>query len=133
VGEYYAAGVLPSNAIFARNVVALTLDNVRFDLASADARPAVVFDRVIDAAVNRFSVQASKEAESVLRLINSRDVLISAPRVLAPANVFLQAEGAESQSITIDGGDISKAHTAVSLKSGAPRDSVKPYLERSFT
>ena len=55
----------------------------------------------------------------------ARDVLISAARVLSPAAVFLQVEGAASRGITIDGGDLSKAAQPVSFRTGASRESVK--------
>jgi len=42
---------LPSCALFAR-VRGLTLSNIGFDVAAPEVRPAVVFDHVIDAAVN---------------------------------------------------------------------------------
>jgi hypothetical protein len=125
VGEYYQAGVYPAYAFYARNAGGITLSNVRFEVEKAEARPAVVFDHVTDVAVNGFSVQGTKEAESVLRFIETRDVLLSASRVLAPTPVFLQVEGGSSQGITVDGGDLSKAATPLAFKSGAQKSSVK--------
>jgi hypothetical protein len=127
-GEYFETGVLPSYALFARNVRGLTLSNVRFEVAGAEARPAVVFDHVNDVAVNGFSVQGTKEAESSLRLIDSTDVLMSATRLVAPSAVFLQVEGAASQGIVIDGGDLSKAAKPVVFKADASQQSVKMRL-----
>jgi hypothetical protein len=124
-GEYYAMGVPPSYALFARNVRGLTLHNVRFQLAEKDLRPAVVFDHVTDAAVNGLSVQGQPEAESALRFIASRDVLLTAPRLLGQAAVFLQVEGADSGGIKMDGGDVSKAAGALSFKAGASPEAVK--------
>ena len=124
-GEYFETGILPSYAMFARNVRGLTLSNVRFEVASPDARPAVVFDHVSDAAVNGFSVQGTKESESTLRFIDSHDVLLTATRLLAEAPTFLQVEGANSGSIIVDGGDLSKASSAVAFKSGASQKAVK--------
>ncbi|HEX7962172.1 MAG TPA: glycosyl hydrolase family 28 protein [Terriglobales bacterium] len=127
VGEYYQAGVFPSYALYARNVRGLTLNNIRFDVDSAqsEARPAIVFDHVNDAAINGFSVQGTKDAESLLRFIETKDVLLTASRVLAATPVFLQVEGGGSQAITIDGGDISKAATPLAFKAGAQKNSVK--------
>jgi Glycosyl hydrolases family 28 len=125
VGEYYAAGVFPAYALYARNVRGLTLNNVRFDVAGAELRPAVVFDHVEDAAVNGLSVRADPKAESVARFIDSRDVLLSATRLLAPGPVFLRVEGEASQGITIDGGDLSKAASPVSVGAGAAAASVR--------
>lgn len=123
-GEYFETGILPSYALFARNVRALTLSDVRFEVASAEARPAVVFDHVNDVAVNGFSVQGTKEAESSLRFIDTNDVLLSSARLVAPSPVFLQIEGAESRGITIDGGDLSKAAKPLAFKSGATESAV---------
>ena len=124
-GEYFETGILPSYALFVRNVQGLTLSNVRFEVAGTEARPALVFDHVNDAAVNGFSVQGTKESESTLRFIDSRDVLLTATRLLAPAPIFLQVEGAESGAITIDAGDLSKASSAVAFRAGASQKAVK--------
>jgi polygalacturonase len=124
VGEYYQAGVFPAYALFARNVRGLALNNVRFDVAGREARPAIVFDHVQDVAVNGLSVQGAKEAESVLRFIETRDVLLTATRVLGSASVFLQVEGPGSGSIKIQGGDLSKAAQAVTFVNGASKDAV---------
>ncbi|HEV2455794.1 MAG TPA: glycosyl hydrolase family 28 protein [Verrucomicrobiae bacterium] len=123
--EYFRNGVLPSYALFARNVHGLSLNNVRFELAAPDLRPAVIFDHVPDAAVNGLNVQGVAGAESVLRFIQSRDILMSATRLLSKADVFLQVEGVQNQNIVIDGGDLSKADQAVAYKDGATQDSVK--------
>lgn len=124
-GEYFQNGVLPSYALYARNVRGLTLNNVRFEVATAEARPAVVFDQVEDAALNAFSVQGTKESESTLRFIDTRDVLLTATRLLAPTSVFMRVEGAGSGRITIDGGDLSRAGKALAFAAGASENAVR--------
>ena len=124
-GEYYTMGIPPAYALFARNVRGLTLQNVRFDLAQPDLRPALVLDHVTDANVVGLAVQGQSEAESVLRLIDTQDVLLSATRLLSPAPIFFQLEGASTKGITLDGGDVSKAATALSLTNGATKEAVK--------
>lgn len=125
IGEYYEAGVLPAYALFARNVRGLRLSNVRFQVAGAEARPAVVLDHVIDAAFNGFTAQGTKEAESLLRLIDAQDVLLAGSRVLDNAAVFLDVEGASSSRITVEGGDLSRAAKVVAFNRGADVKSVK--------
>ena len=71
------------------------------------------------------TLQGDPGAESVLRFIESQDVLMSATKLLKPAAVFLQAEGAANESITIVGGAISKAAARVVFKNGAAEKSVK--------
>ena len=124
-GEYFELGILPAYALFARKVRGLTLSNVRFETASPDLRPAVAFDQVEDATINGMSAQGDQNAASVLRFTDSRDVLLSASRVLTPAAVFLRVEGAASQGITVDGGDLSKAAKPVALEAGAKESAVK--------
>jgi hypothetical protein len=123
--EYYAIGVPPAHGLFARNVRGLTLNNVRFELAAPDQRPAVIFDHVSDATVNALAVRGDPKAESVLRFIDSTDVLVSAARVLAPTAPFLQVEGTGSERIVLDGGELSRAEAPVVLKAGATDKAVR--------
>jgi hypothetical protein len=71
------------------------------------------------------SVQANHEAESVLRFIDSKQTLLTAVRVLTPAAVFLQLEGQANEGITIEGGDLSKAASALAFKNGATKQAVQ--------
>ncbi|HWR37398.1 MAG TPA: glycosyl hydrolase family 28 protein [Clostridia bacterium] len=124
-GEYFELGVLPAYGMYARNVRGLTLHNVRFEVATPDLRPAVIFDKVEDASVNGLSAQGNVMAESLLRFIDSRDVLMTASRVLTPAAVMLQLEGSRNEAITVEGGDLSKAASPVAFSRGAAPASVK--------
>jgi polygalacturonase len=124
-GEYYEAGVFPAYGIYARRVRGLSLSNVRLDVAAPELRPAIVFDHVMDAAVNGLGAQGNPQTESLLRFIETRDVLLTASRVLTPSAVFLQVEGAGSKNITVDGGDLSKADEPLAFRAGATEDSVK--------
>ncbi len=124
-GEYFMMGPMPAYGLYARNVHGITLQNIRFQVSSPDLRPALIFDHVEDASINGFSVQGNLQAESVVRFIDSRQTLFSAVRVLGQAAVFLQLEGADNEAITIDGGDLSKAASAIACKNGATEKSVK--------
>lgn len=124
-GEYFTLGPIPAYGLYARNVRGLTLQNVRFEVSSPDLRPAVIFDHVNDAAINGFSVQGNTAAESVLRFVDSTQMLITAARVLTPCSTFLQLEGEGNDAVIIDGGDLSKAASPIALKSGATEKAVK--------
>jgi hypothetical protein len=124
-GEYFEIGTPPAYGIYARNVRGLTLHNVRLEVTAPDVRPAIVFDRVADAAVNGLSAHGSPQAESLLRFVNTRDALLTASRVLTPAAVFLRLEGAANDGITIDGGDLSKAGKLLAYGGGATEQAVK--------
>ena len=73
----------------------------------------MVFDHVSDAAVTALNLQGDPGQQSVMRAMDSRDVLLTAPRVLGGAPVFLRIEGAASTGFIVDGGDLSKAGKAV--------------------
>jgi polygalacturonase len=124
-GEYFMLGPMPAYAFYARRARGVTLHNVRFQAASPELRPAVVFDHVEDASINGLSVEGHPEAESVLRIIDSKDVFMTAARVLKPSSTFLQVEGSANERITIDGGDLSKASSSVAYKNGATARAVK--------
>jgi polygalacturonase len=124
-GEYFEIGPRPAYGLYARNVRGLSLQNIRLEFTQPDLRPAVIFDHVQDATVNGLAVQGNPQAESVLRFIDSRDVLLTAARVLTPAAVFLRAEGKDNTAITIDGGAIDKAAKPLELTNGAVATAVK--------
>ncbi|HYC69764.1 MAG TPA: glycosyl hydrolase family 28 protein [Opitutaceae bacterium] len=123
-GEYFEIGTPPAYGLYARGVRGLTLQNVRLETTTPDARPAVVFDRVTDATVNALAAQGQPAAASLLRFRATRDVLLSASRVLAPAAAFLRVEGAGSGGIVVDGGDLIRAARAFVAAEGAPGDGV---------
>jgi polygalacturonase len=124
-GEYFMLGPMPAYGFYARNSRGLTLQNIRFQVSTPEMRPAVIFDHVEDVAVNGLSVQANPNAESALRCIDSKQILLTAPRLLSSAAAFLQLEGTENENIKIDGGDMSKAATVLAYKSGATKKAVQ--------
>jgi hypothetical protein len=115
-----APGGPPAYGLYARNVKGLTLHNVRFEYNEPDARPAVIFDNVQDACVNGLSAKGSPGTE-LLRFINTKDVLLTATRVLTPAGTLLQVEGADSNGIVVNGGDFRKATQALAFENGAAK------------
>ena len=124
-GEYFEIGTPPAYGLYARNVRNLALQNVRFEVEKPDLRPAVVLDHVSDVSINGFAAQGNAEAKSVVRMIETRDVLVTAPRLLAPAAAFLAVEGAGSKGIVVEGGDLAKAAVKVALERDAPKDAVR--------
>ena len=124
-GEYFELGPIPAYGLYARNARGITLSNVRFQTATPDLRPAVVLDHVEEIAFNGFSVEGNLQAESVVRLTDCKQVLISATRVLTPSSPFLDVEGTDNANIIVDGGDLSKAASPAVFKAGASADAVK--------
>jgi len=124
-GEYFELGTLPAYGLYVRNARGVTLQNVRFRVSKTDLRPAVIMDHAEDVAFNGLSVDGNKEAESVLRFIDCKEILLTAARVLTPSSTFLQLEGAATEGIIVEGGDLSKAASPVALKHGATEKALK--------
>ena len=118
-GEYFMLGSMPAYGFYARNARAITMQNIRFQVSTPDARPALIFDHSKDVSINGLSVDGNPAAESVIRLIDTEQTLLAALRLLTPAAVFLQLEGIGNSGIILDGGDSSKAGQAVVFREGA--------------
>jgi hypothetical protein len=80
---------------------------------------------VSDASVGGLAADGDPRSAALLRFVNTRDVLLTASRVLKPAAVVLRVEGAASEGITVDGGDISKAAAPLAFERGATAKAVK--------
>jgi hypothetical protein len=114
----------PAYGIYARNVKGLSIHNVRLQFENEDERPALIFDNVQDASVSGLSAQGNPRSE-LLRLINSKDILFTATKLLNPAGIFLQVEGGQSENIIVDGGDLRKAKALLAFKNGGKKEAVK--------
>jgi len=119
-----APGGPPAYGMYARNVKGLTLQNVRFEYDEPDARPAIIFDNVEDATINGLCAKGS-ENSALFRFINSKDILLTATRLLTPSAIFLLVEGASSRDITVNGGDIQKAKQSLIADKGALKTAVR--------
>ena len=124
-GEYFALGPIPAYGFYARNAKAITLNNLRFQTATPDLRPAVILENMHDVAITSLAAQGNENAESLLRISNSTDILLTSPRTLTPVPIFLQLEGTKNDSITIEGGNISKATKPLALANGANDSAIK--------
>ncbi len=127
-GEYFEIGTPPSYGLYARNVRGLSLNNVSFEVQTPDLRPAMVFENVSNATINALSAAANPKADSLLRFTKVRDVLLSACRVLTAGTAFLRLVGPHNESVTIDGGDLSRAAKPVVFSGGATSNAVKVRL-----
>jgi len=124
-GEYFEIGARPAHGVYARNVRGLTIDNVRIETATPDLRPAIVLDNVADAVISSITTQGNPDGPSVIRCINTTDTLISSPRLLTPAAVYMAVEGERSAGITLDGGDTRKAKKQATFNRGANEKAVR--------
>jgi hypothetical protein len=122
--EYFMWGVLPAYGLYARHAKGLSLNNVRFELARPDLRPAITCDDVEDLDVSDVRAAANPEAESLIRLRSTRDALIHGCRPLGQAGTFLRAEGPACRDITLAGSDLHRARKTVETADGAAAGAV---------
>jgi hypothetical protein len=80
---------------------------------------------VEDAAISGLTVEGNPEAESVIRFMDTKDVLMTATRAIGKAGLFIQVEGRESGGIVVEGGDLSKADRVVGFAAGAVETAVR--------
>jgi hypothetical protein len=122
--EYFMWGVLPAYALYARHVRGLALNNVSFDLAGQDLRPALVCDDVADLDISGFRAMADKEVESVIRLRATRQAFLCGCRPLNDVAMFLRVEGKASRDITLRNNDLHRCRQVVDTADGANARSV---------
>lgn len=101
------------------------MQNVRLEFEKEDSRPALVLDNVQDGAINGLNIKGSMDAESLLRITNSKDILFTATRILTPCQVLLSLEGPSNEGIQFDGGDLRKAKKQVVYSGGANDKALK--------
>lgn len=101
---------------------------VRFDLATADHRSALVFNNVEDVAISGLSAKGNLGTESLLRFADTRQTLLTACRILTPCKTFLTVEGHTSEGITVVASDLSRATTPLVFGGGAKKDDVRLHL-----
>lgn len=124
-GEYFMLGPLPAYGFYARGARSITLADVRLEVASPERRPALVMDEVEDASLLGVSLEGNAQADSVMRLQNTRDVLMTATRVLKAGATALLVEGDGSTNVLVQGGDLSKAARPVRFAAGASSSAVR--------
>ena len=117
--EYFMWGVLPAYGLYARHARNLILDNVRFELAKKDLRPAIVCDDLQDLELSNVKAQADPSVESLIRLRAVQGAFIHGSRPLNDIGTFVRVEGASSRDIVLSGNDLSHTKQAVERVEGA--------------
>ncbi len=107
--EYFLWGVLPAYGLYARHVEGLSLDAVRFDLATPDLRPAVVCDMAKGVDISGLRAQGSRDVESLIRLRSTRDAFLYGCRPMGEIGTFLRVEGNSSSDIALQANDLHRA------------------------
>ena len=117
--EYHMFGILPAYGLYVRHAHGITLENVRFELAEQDFRPAIVCDDVEDLELSGFRAEGNPKAESLICLQNTKQAFIHDSRVLNDIETFLRVEGTQSGGITLAANELKRAKSAVVTADGA--------------
>jgi hypothetical protein len=117
--EYFMWGVLPAYGLYVRHARNITLNNVRFELAKPDLRPAVVCDDVQGLELAGFKAQADASVESLIRLRAVQGAFIHDSRPLDDIGTFVRVDGVGSKDVVLAGNDLAHAKQAVEKAEGA--------------
>jgi len=108
--EQHFFGILPSYGAYIRHAKGIVFNNVRFKLANQDFRPAIVTDDVENLELVNVSAEADKEAEAIVRMVDTHNVLISNCRALTATKAFLKLEGKKSGEVLMLSNDFRKVN-----------------------
>ena len=102
--EHTMFGVLPAHGLWVRHAARVVLRDVRFGLAAADARPALVCEDVDDLELVRIRAETSG-GEPLVRLRGTRGALLQGCRP-GQAETFVRIEGQNSADLAVAGNDL---------------------------
>lgn len=122
--EYFMFGVLPAYGLYAHHVKGLILNNVQFDVAGPDLRPAVVVDDAEDLELSHLRARGNKGADCLLRLRQTRRALVHGSTALSDGGTFLRVEGNASHAIGFSGNDGRRVTHLLELGDGVARAEV---------
>jgi len=122
--EYWMFGILPAYGLYAHHVKDLKLDNVRFDLAGPDERPAFICEDGQGLEISSFNFAASPSVESVIRLRDVRETFLHGGRMETSVPAFLRVEGKSSDNIFLSANELHLAKKVAITTEGAPRRAV---------
>jgi len=123
--EMYIFGELPAYGLYMHHVSGVVMNNVSFRLLTEDLRPALVCDDVDDLELNGFKVMGNRQAESAIRLQDSKNIFIHSCRTLNDTGTFLRVEGKESKDIQLTGNRLQRAARELETSADVQQGSVK--------
>ncbi|MBK8882034.1 MAG: right-handed parallel beta-helix repeat-containing protein [Bacteroidales bacterium] len=99
--EVSLIGTVPAYGIYARHIKGLTIKDVSLFTSGIELRPAIVLDDVSSAGISEVQANGYGISESVFRFQNVKETTVRNCSALKPADIFIQAEGAETKDISI--------------------------------
>lgn len=105
-------GVLPAYGMYIRHAAGITIKDLRLELEKPDYRPALIAEDVEGLEVTGLRA-ALAGGEPLIRLRDTRRVLIQNCRPSGDVAAFVAVHGGKSSDIALAGNDLRKAHSAV--------------------
>ncbi len=102
-------GILPAYGLYAHHASDIILNNVQFRLDTVDMCPAIVCNDVENLEISGFKAEGNERAESLIRLEDTRNVLITSSRTLNMTGSFLRVEGTLSEDILLQNNKLNLA------------------------
>jgi polygalacturonase len=115
-------GVLPAYGLYIRHAKGVILENIRFGLITEDQRPAILIDNTEQLDINDLRAAGSPNSPELIRLINSRDIMIRESQPLTQIPLFLSVYGEKSSGIILQNNILKKAAQKVNLAAEAMRE-----------
>lgn len=117
-------GRIPAYGVFMRHVKNITMENVWLRFSKVDVRPAILCDDAESIRIKGLIASGTPETPDLIRLVNTRNALVSE---CCPANqipVFLSVYGNGSAAIVLKDNLLSKADKSILIKAEIRADSI---------
>ncbi len=118
-------GTLPAYGFYCRHAKDLKLYNVRVRTFEPDRRHAMVLDDVETAAVDALDAPFARDAASMLRLTNVRQVAIRNCQPPEGTDVFLHLQGEQTSDVSVYGNDLSNVAEASERADDVPQSALR--------
>ncbi|MCX6910156.1 MAG: glycoside hydrolase family 28 protein [Verrucomicrobia bacterium] len=117
-------GTLPAWGFYCRHVRGLSFRNVQLRADQPDLRHAFVCDDAEDVTLDKLDAQFSVGAVAMIRLIQSRGIVLSDSHPVAPGGTLLEVSGSESRRIKFQKNDLSRVGKIVETSADVPANAV---------
>ncbi len=122
--EAFMFGHLPAWGLYARHVTDMVVDGLDLLASEADARPAIVLDRVADSVLRNLRAGSASTEQSWLETHNCKALLVQGFTSRAAIPVFLGVHGADSNDIMLQYNDFRNVDTVFHLGEDAKGEAV---------
>jgi len=117
-------GVLPAYGFYIRHAENVVLSDIQLRFTSEDERPAVFCEDVSMLRISGLMAGASLNSPQQIRLINTKDAIISQCFPIDPVPVFLTVEGEDTRGIVLLNNRLKNAQTNLILEEGLTNTTV---------